>query len=161
MRKDMMASFLTELDTRPPGVTGPAPCPVNLTKLNGLDVGARYHSDRRGGDFFDGLTTGFRLIFLLMDIAGPRSETHPIAAEAQLAFRQRARELFRPPDANESDALVALAHEVNRSLMEAANGVRFAPTFLGCFNANLGILTYCKRRPRSRSVLRCAKHVCT
>ena len=138
-----MASLLTELDTRPLGVTGTTPCPVNLTRLKGLDISARYHSDRCGGDFFDGLTIGSRLVFLLTDIAGPRLETHAIAAQAQVSFRQRAQELFQPADANESDAIAILAHDVNLSLMEAANGVRFAPTFLGCFNATLGILTYC------------------
>ena len=143
MRKGTMAFSLTELGTRPLGVTGTTPCPVNLTRLKGLDISARYHSDRCRGDFFDGLTIGFRLVFLLTDIAGPRSETHAIATQAQVAFRQRAQELFQPADANESDALAILAHDVNRSLMEAANGVRFAPTFLGCFNATLGILTYC------------------
>jgi serine phosphatase RsbU (regulator of sigma subunit) len=35
-----------------------------------------------------------------------------------------------------------LARDVNRSLIEAAHGVRFAPAFLGCFNLTLGILTY-------------------
>jgi serine phosphatase RsbU (regulator of sigma subunit) len=138
-----MASSLTELGTRPPGAIGTTPCPVNLTRLEGVDLSARYHSDRCGGDFFDGLAIGFRLVFLLTDIAGPRSEAHAIAAEAQFAFRERAWDLFSSPGANESDAVAALAHDVNRSLMEAANGVRFAPTFLGCFNANLGILTYC------------------
>jgi serine phosphatase RsbU (regulator of sigma subunit) len=143
MWKESMASLLTELDTRPLGVTGTTPCPVNLTRLKGLDISARYHSDRCGGDFFDGLTIGSRLVFLLTDIAGPRLETHAIAAQAQVSFRQRAQELFQPADANESDAIAILAHDVNLSLMEAANGVRFAPTFLGCFNATLGILTYC------------------
>jgi serine phosphatase RsbU (regulator of sigma subunit) len=143
MGKETMATLLTELDTRPLGVTGTTPCPVNLSRLNGLDISARYHADRCGGDFFDGLTIGFRVVFLLTDIAGPRAETHAIAAQAQVAFRQRAQELFEPVDANESDAIAVLAHDVNRSLMEAANGVRFAPTFLGCFNAALGILTYC------------------
>ena len=138
-----MATLLTELDTRPLGVTGTTPCPVNLSRPNGLDISARYHSDRCGGDFFDGLTIGFRVVFLLTDIAGPRAETHAIAAQAQVGFRQRAQELFESADANESDAIAVLAHDVNRSLMEAANGVRFAPTFLGCFNAALGILTYC------------------
>jgi serine phosphatase RsbU (regulator of sigma subunit) len=138
-----MATSLTALTTRPSRVTGPSPCPVNLTKLKGLDISARYHSDRCGGDFFDGVTIGSRLVFLLTDIAGPRSEAHVIATEAQFAFRHRARELFRPPEANETDAIAILAHDVNRSLMEAANGVRFAPTFLGCFNSALGILTYC------------------
>jgi serine phosphatase RsbU (regulator of sigma subunit) len=35
-----------------------------------------------------------------------------------------------------------LARDVNRGLIEAAHGVRFSPTFLGCFNLALGILTY-------------------
>jgi serine phosphatase RsbU (regulator of sigma subunit) len=143
MRKETMAFSLPELDTRPLGVTGTTPCPVNLTSPKGLDISARYHADRCRGDFFDGVTVGFRIVFLLTDIAGPRSETHEIAAEVQFAFRQRAQELFEPADVNESDAIATLAHEVNRSLMEAANGVRFAPTFLACFNATLGILTYC------------------
>jgi serine phosphatase RsbU (regulator of sigma subunit) len=154
-----MASFLTELGIRPLDAAGPTPCPVKLTKLEGLDISARYHSDRCGGDFFDGLTIGSRLVFLLTDIAGPRAEAHAIAAEAQVAFRQSALELFSPAAANESDAVAALAHEVNRSLMEAAGGVRFAPTFLGCFNTTLGILTYCNAG-RVVAVFRDARSVC-
>jgi serine phosphatase RsbU (regulator of sigma subunit) len=138
VRKETMASPLTSL-----GIPGPEPCPVDLTQLNGLDLSARYHSDRCGGDFFDALAIGTRLVFLLTDIAGSRSEAHAIAAQAQVAFRHTARELFSADDANESEAIAALAHDVNRSLIEAAKGVRFAPTFLGCFNLTLGILTYC------------------
>jgi serine phosphatase RsbU (regulator of sigma subunit) len=138
-----MASSLTELGNRTLHGSGPTPFPVNLTQLRGLDLSARYHSDRRRGDFFDGLAVGFRVVFLLMDIAGTRSEAHMIAAEVQNGFRQGAHDLFEPPGANESEAITALAHEVNRSLIEAAHGVHFAPAFLGCFNLNLGILTYC------------------
>lgn len=117
--------------------------PFDLTSLYGLDVSARYYADRTGGDFFDAVTVGARLIFLLTDIAGARSETQFIAAEAQIAFRQTACRLFGPAEANESEAIAALAHEVNRAFIEAAKGVRFAPTFLGCFNLTLGIMTYC------------------
>ena len=154
-----MASFLTELGVRPASAAGPTPCPVKLTKLEGLDVSARYHSDRSGGDFFDGLTIGSRLVFLLTDIAGPREEAHAIAAEAQVAFRQSALELFSADDTNESDSVATLAHEVNRSLMEAAGGVRFAPTFLGCFSTTLGILTYCNAG-RVVAVFRDARSAC-
>ncbi|HTZ59161.1 MAG TPA: PP2C family protein-serine/threonine phosphatase [Acidobacteriaceae bacterium] len=138
-----MTSSLLELGAPTLGAKGTTPCPVNLTRLPGLDISARYHSDRCGGDFFDGQTIGSRLVFLLTDIAGPRSEAHAIAVEAQHAFRHTAWDLFSDPAANESDAIATLAHDVNRALMDAANGVRFAPTFLGCFNAELGILTYC------------------
>src|ERR1700721_3212015 len=101
MRKEKMASSLTEVGTRPLGTTGTTPCPVHLTKLPGLDISAPYPSDRCGGDFFDALTIGFRVVFLLTDIAGPRAETHAIAAEAQGAFRGRAWDLFSAPGANE------------------------------------------------------------
>src|ERR1700721_1509132 len=105
-----MASALTTIGNRSPGVKATTPCPVNLTRLTGLDISARYHAERRGGDFFDGLAIGSRLVFLLTDIAGPRSEAHVIAAEAQVTFRQTARDLFSADDANESEAPPASAH---------------------------------------------------
>ena len=126
----------------PSGMTGSTPLPVNLPQLEGLDLKARYHSDRCAGDFFDGVAIGSRVVFVLMDIAGRRAEAHPIAAEVQNVFRTRAQDLFEPPGANESEAIALLARDVNRSLIEAADGVRFAPAFLGCFNLTLGILTY-------------------
>src|ERR1700761_7904489 len=138
-----MASSLVELSSPSLGATGTVPCPVNLPALSGVDISARYHDDRCGGDFFDAQAVGSRLIFLLTDITGPRVEAHAIAVQAQQAFRHKAWELFHDSEANESDAIATLAHDVNRALMEAANGVRFAPTFLACFNVDLGILTYC------------------
>jgi serine phosphatase RsbU (regulator of sigma subunit) len=107
-----------------------------------LDLRAAYNSDHCGGDFFDGLAIGSRVVFLLSDIAGRRPEARAIAVEVQHEFRTTAQALFEPPDANESEGIAALAHHVNRSLIEAAHGVRFAPTFLGCFNLTLGTLTY-------------------
>ena len=124
VRKETMASSVTSV-----GIAGSTPCPVDLMRLEGLDLSARYYSDRCGGDFFDGIAVGSRLVFLLTDIAGPRSEAHAIAAEAQVAFRQTARELFGAVDANESEAIAALAHEVNRSLIEAAKGCVLLPPF--------------------------------
>ena len=120
----------------------PTPYPADLTKLDGLDLMARYRAGRRGGNFFDGLTIGERVVFLLTDIAGARAEARALAVDVQTAFRQYAPELFGPSGANESEAIATLAYELNRSLIEAARGVHFAPAFLGCFNLALGILTY-------------------
>ncbi len=120
----------------------PTPYPADLTKLDGLDLMARYRSGRRGGNFFDRLAIGQRVLFLLTDIAGPRAEARALAVDVQTAFRQYAPELFGPFGANESEAIATLAYELNRSLIEAARGVHFAPAFLGCFNLALGILTY-------------------
>lgn len=121
---------------------GPVPRPANLPQFEGLDLRAGYNSNRCGGDFFDGLAIGSRVVFLLTDIAGRPPESSAIALKVQHEFRTRAQALLAPPDANESEGLAALAHDVNRSLIEAADGVRFAPTFLGCFNLALGTLTY-------------------
>ncbi len=119
------------------------PIPAKLPPLDGLDLCARYYADRSGGDFFDAITVHSRLIFLLTDIAGPKSEAHEIATGMQTVFRETAGNLFAELSANESEAIAALAHEVNRGLLEAAGGVRLAPAFLACFNLALGIMTYC------------------
>jgi serine phosphatase RsbU (regulator of sigma subunit) len=117
--------------------------PAEWSRFDGVDLHARHHAECCGGDFFDGLAVGNHLLFLLTDIAGPRLEARGVAVQVQNAFRQRARELFAGSEVNESDATAALAHAVNLALIEAAQRVRFAPTFLGCFNVPLGILTYC------------------
>jgi serine phosphatase RsbU (regulator of sigma subunit) len=113
-----------------------------LPQFESLDLKARYHSARCGGDFFDGVALDFRVVFLLMDIAGRRPDTQAIAIAVQNVFQTRAQELFKHPDANESEGIALLARDLNCALMEAARGVRFAPAFLGCYNLTLNILTY-------------------
>ena len=57
------------------------------------------------------------------------------------------------PDANETDAIATLAHDVNRSLMEAANGDPLCSTSLGCFNSAARYPDLLQRRPCSRCFL--------
>jgi serine phosphatase RsbU (regulator of sigma subunit) len=115
----------------------------NDTIASGVDLHARHHSRCRGGDFFDVLPIGDRVLFLFTDIAGALQQAHEVALEVKNVFRQKAQEFFAGAEVNESDALAALAHAVNLSMIETSGGVRFAPTFLGCFNRTLGILSYC------------------
>ncbi len=136
-----MTSSPIELSA-PFSMAGPTPRPADSPQFDGLDLRAGFNSERYGGDFFDGLTIGSRLIFLLTDVAGRQPETGTIAVQIQREFRTRVQVLFEPTDANESEGIAALAHAINRSLIEAAHGVRFAPAFLGCFNLTLGTLTY-------------------
>jgi serine phosphatase RsbU (regulator of sigma subunit) len=124
------------------GLQGSAPRPFNLPHIESLDVAARYHPARCGGDFFDGVAPDSRVLFLLTDIAGRRPETQAISVDVQNVFRTRAQDLFEDPDANESEGIALLARDINRSLIDAARGVRFAPAFLGCYNLTLNILTY-------------------
>jgi serine phosphatase RsbU (regulator of sigma subunit) len=123
-------------------VGSPTLLPVDWSHFHGVDLYARHHATCRGGDFFDGLSIGQHVLFLLTDIAGTEPQDHEVALEVRNVFRQKATELFAGTEVNESDAIAALAHAVNLSVIEA-HGVRPAPTFLGCFNLALGILTYC------------------
>jgi serine phosphatase RsbU (regulator of sigma subunit) len=143
MQNDTIPSSPTGPTPPPPSAPGPDLLPVDWSQLDGVDIRARYHSECRGGDFFDALVISHRVLFLLTDIAGTRLQAKQVALVAQNVFRQKAQELFEGSEVNESEAMAALAHAVNLSLIAAAAGVRFAPTFLGCFNRMLGILTYC------------------
>ncbi|HEX6494390.1 MAG TPA: SpoIIE family protein phosphatase [Acidobacteriaceae bacterium] len=136
-----MATSLSELRS-PAGQAATSPRPIDLPRIEGLDLHSRYQSARCGGDFFDAVAIGSRAVFLLMDIAGRRPETHTIAVDVQNVFRTRAQELFEHSDANESEGIALLARDINRSLIEAAQRVRLAPAFVGCYNLTLHILTY-------------------
>jgi serine phosphatase RsbU (regulator of sigma subunit) len=118
------------------------PLPTALPPLNGLDLHARYFSSRTGGDFFDAVAAGPHVVFFLTDIAGTRAEAHTIASAAQDTFRLRVPQLFTTEVINMMDTLGILAHEVNQTIYDAAGGSRLAPTFLGCYNLNLGLLAY-------------------
>ena len=115
---------------------------MELPGLQGVDLHAEYHSVRTGGDFFDAVDLGSHVIFLLTDIAGTKEATQPIAAEVQRIFRGSATELLGPAGTNVMDATAKLAQAVNHALIRAAKGVRFSPTFLGCYDVSLGVLAY-------------------
>src|SRR5258708_25887244 len=118
------------------------PLPTALPPLKGLDLHARYHSSRTGGDFFDAVAAGPHVVFLLTDIAGSRADAHTIASAAQDIFRLRVPQLFSTEVINMMDTLGILAHEINRAIYDASGGSRLAPTFLGCYNLPLGLLAY-------------------
>jgi serine phosphatase RsbU (regulator of sigma subunit) len=118
------------------------PLRTDLSGLRGLDLHSRYHSARCGGDFFDAVSVGPRVIFFLTDIAGRKNEAHVIAAKTQDMFRGHATAIFGAIDANLMDGTAELVQKINRALIHASNGVHYAPTFVGCFDVDLGILAY-------------------
>src|SRR3954463_16067373 len=119
------------------------PAPASIPKLESLQVAMQYKGARMGGDFFDFIEVEpSRLIFLIMDIAGKRDEAMHIAAAVQDRFRDAAPDLFTGADVNEAQAAADLNIVINRTIIEAAGGVRCAPAFLGSFDENLGTLTY-------------------
>lgn len=109
--------------------------------LKSVTVGALYRGARKGGDYYDYITTGPRMLLLLLDIAGRRDEAIGIAAEVQQTFRAAA-DLFTIDDVNESVALSQLQLEVNRGILAAAGGVRCAPGILASYNEVAGTIWY-------------------
>jgi serine phosphatase RsbU (regulator of sigma subunit) len=125
------------------GGSGREPHPPELGLVDGLDLHARYQSNRTGGDFFDAVRIGTRVAFLLSDIAGRRDTTDPIAAATQDAFRAKATELFAAGDANLMEGTEMLVQTINMAIINAASGgICFAPTMLGCYDAQIGVLAY-------------------
>jgi serine phosphatase RsbU (regulator of sigma subunit) len=124
------------------GVTIASPQPSCDGRYADVELQARYSAARVGGDFFDCMMVGSHVLFVLSDIAGRRIVADPIAAEVQETFRRKGTELFGAATVNESEAIADLVHEVNASLMSAADGVHYAPSFFGCYNLTLAVLTY-------------------
>src|SRR5437773_4437461 len=107
------------------------PVPSSLPKRDSLQVAMQYKGARMGGDFFDFIEVEpSRLIFLMMDIAGKRDEAMHIAAAVQDKFRENVPELFAGEEVNEAQAAADLNIVINRTVIEAAGGVRCAPAFL-------------------------------
>jgi serine phosphatase RsbU (regulator of sigma subunit) len=126
-----------------PAVHRDKPEPSPAPTLANTTIAAVYRGARVGGDFFDFVTTpSGRLLFLLLDIAGRREEAFNIAAAAQELLHDAGPKMFEDPEANESLVLTDLALELNRTIMEAAGGVRCAPAFLGCYQPALGMIWY-------------------
>src|SRR5215469_10566675 len=119
------------------------PRPSLLPCRENLNVSAQYKGSRVGGDYFDFFPISeTRILFLLSDVAGRREEALHIAAAAQDTLRERAPALLSDHDANVADSITALVLVLNRTIMQAAGGVRAAPTFLGCLDEQFGLMHY-------------------
>jgi serine phosphatase RsbU (regulator of sigma subunit) len=109
---------------------------------DGIDLHAECSFERTGGDLFDTVRLGPRVAFLLSDIAGRRPEVDPILAEVQRVFRASCAELLGAADVNLMEATETLILAINHALIAVAKGVRFAPTMVGCYDVQLGVLAY-------------------
>jgi serine phosphatase RsbU (regulator of sigma subunit) len=106
-------------------------------------MAAVYHGDRVGGDFYDFLRVApHPVLFGLLDVAGRFQENQSIVSAAQHTFRSLGLELFSRDDINEANAMIELSLQLNRTIMDAAGGVRSCPAFVGCFNESLGTVCY-------------------
>lgn len=115
---------------------------AELGLLDGLDLHAEYFLERTGGDFFDAVRVGSRVVFLLSDIAGRRRESSPIAALTQETFRKKAVDLFAAGDVNLMEGTELLVQAINLAITGPEKSIHFAPTVVGCYDVQLGVLAY-------------------
>ncbi len=118
------------------------PVPTRFPTLSSAQIAVRYHGARIGGDFFDIVTVGHRMIFVVLDIAGKRDFAFHVAATVQAVFRQMAVELFHGEHVNESDAMNQLVLAINRSIMEITGTAHMSTGFAACYREELGTLCY-------------------
>ena len=136
---DFVRSLFRRRETAVP--TDPRHSDVPL--LRGAEIAAVYYNQRVAGDFYEFLRVGpSRVLFGLFDLAGRRQDTREILISAQNTFRTLAPKLFSGKDFNEAEAMVALCHEVNRTILQVAGGIRSCPAFIGCYNEDLGTVCY-------------------
>ncbi len=119
------------------------PVAGEFPKIIGAEIAAARYGKRVAGDFYDALRVNERILFGLLDVAGPREKNTNLLSTAQEIFRASGTELFSDFDVNEADAMSTLCLRLNRGLMEAARGVHPCPAFVACYHERFGTLCYC------------------
>jgi serine phosphatase RsbU (regulator of sigma subunit) len=140
-KQTIVESVMPGVDTKL-AASDQEPRRAELGLVDGLDLHAQYHVDRTGGDFFDAVRVGSRVVFLLSDIAGRRREASPIAVRTQEVFRAKAVELFGAGDVNLMEGTELLVQAINQGITGPTKAIRFAPTMVGCYDVQLGVLAY-------------------
>jgi len=135
-----MKSLLKRMSKRAHIIT-----PINapFPTLRGADIGAAFAGNRHGGDFYDSFRVNAeRILFGLLDVAGPRGSNLNIFSMAKKVFRDAGEQLLEPLGSNEPDALIELCLRLNRAILEAACMAHSCPAFVGCYNEDLGTVCY-------------------
>jgi len=119
------------------------PIRSEIPRLRDAEIAAIFYGQRMGGDFYEFLRVNpSRVLFGLLDVAGRREQNREILSAAQQTFRALGHKLFADEDINEAEAMIELCHELNRSVLQAAGGVRSCPAFSGCYNESVGTICY-------------------
>jgi serine phosphatase RsbU (regulator of sigma subunit) len=116
---------------------------MSVPAMIGAELAAVYDGERIGGDFYDFLRASpNRILFALLDVAGRYKDGVPIISAAKNKLRELGPVLFSNEDLNEADAMLALALQLNRVILETSGEVRPCPAFVACYNEALGTVCY-------------------
>lgn len=119
------------------------PVESSFPVLRDAEIAAVFSGERAAGDFYDSIRVSpNRVLFGLLDVAGRRGDNQTILADAQQVFREMGTDLFGSAEVNEAEAMTQLCVQLNKTIMEAAEGVHSCPAFAGCYNEDLGVVCY-------------------
>ena len=119
------------------------PIQASVPELNQANLAAVYYGNRIAGDFYDFLRVSpKRVLFGLLDVAGPLNDNRGIVNAAQQTFRQLGRELLEKDDVNEAEAMIEICLRLNRTILDTAGSVHSSPAFAGCYDETLGTVCY-------------------
>lgn len=123
---------------------------ADVPELQQAELAAVYYGERMGGDFYDFIRVNPRqVLFSLLDVAGRLEENYQIVNAAQQTFRNLGAELFSKEDSNDSESMIELCLQLNRTILESSDRVHSCPAFAGCYDESLGTVTYfnCGHQP--------------
>ena len=116
---------------------------MQAPELREAQLAAATYGPPTGGDFYDFVRVSpNRVLFGLLDVAGLLEENYPIVVAARNTFRSRGAELFAQEDINETDAMIEICGDLNRTILKTAGRVCSSPAFAGCYNESLGTVCY-------------------
>lgn len=101
------------------------------------------HGFRMGGDFYHFVRANpRRVVFGLLDVAGPRTENQTIVCAARTSFQEAASSMFADESVNEADAMMEFCMELNATIRRNASGVCVCAAFVGCYSEDIGSVCY-------------------
>jgi len=116
---------------------------MEVPELRDGQLAAASYGRPLGGDFYDFFRVSpTRVLFGLLDVAGRYKDIRAIVSAAQNTFRTLGGELLAREDINETDAMIEICIQLNRTILNAAGRVCSSPAFAGCYNESLGTVSY-------------------
>lgn len=119
------------------------PIHAQVPELRQANLAAVYYGQRMAGDFYDFLRVSpNRVLFGLLDVAGPLDNNRAIVNAAQHTFRTLGSKLFAKDDINETESMIEICLQLNRTILQTAGRAHSSPAFAGCYDENLGTICY-------------------
>jgi serine phosphatase RsbU (regulator of sigma subunit) len=119
--------------------------PIGTTcpSLQNAEISAATAGAQRGHDYCDSFrVNSARIVFGLFELSGHRRQPSKVFPILQDIFRTASTPLLSSPEINETEALSKLCLQLNRSIIKAAGTAHPCPAFVGCYNEDVGILSY-------------------